>query len=146
MKQFRKILVPVDFSESSQKALELAVSFDAEVDALHVWEPPSVVALDVQVFNPGQTQTLVEHARRTAEERMQELLAAVGRPVGSAVLVGSPADTIVERAEEGGYDLVVMGTHGRRGVARAVIGSVAEQVVRRAPCPVLTVREKGAER
>lgn len=145
---FRKILVPVDFSAGSRQALQLALalarSSGARVDALYVWEPPRVVPLDVQVFNPGQTAPLLEHARRAAEERMREFLDDLGLPAterpSSEIAVGDPTDEIVERAAESGYDLLVLGAHGRSGIARLLLGSVAEKVIRRSPCPVLVVR------
>ena len=70
--------------------------------------------------------------------------ANLGVGVGTTVLRGQPAHTIVEHATTGGFDLVVMGTHGRTGVSHMFTGSVAERVVRRAPCPVMTVRERAS--
>ena len=74
--------------------------------------------------------------------RMAQFLSTVSHPsgsLGSRVEVGRPDELITMLAEQGGYDLIVMGTHGRRGLLRAMLGSVAERVVRHAPCPVLTI-------
>ena len=147
----RKILVPVDFSEGAEPALTVAAtmarSFGASIDLLHVWQPPPLIPLPVVVVpsSGGSTPVnLEELARTTAGAQMKQLverLRAEGvAEVHSRVGIGAPAHEIVELAQLGHFDLIVMGTHGRTGIAHAVLGSVAEKVVRRAKCPVLTVR------
>lgn len=150
MAPIRKILVPIDFSEQSRVALEYAagllVAPGATIDIVHVWEPvvfePSgLVPMDLQGTIVQATQAnaerMLEAFRRSAAER--------GVAIGSARTVqGAPWSSIVDCARTGGYDLIVIGTHGRTGVSRALIGSVAERVVRHAHCPVLTVRTPGA--
>jgi nucleotide-binding universal stress UspA family protein len=147
----KKILVPVDFSEGAQAALAqaatMARTFHASIDLLHVWQPPPLIPFPVVVVPSGADSTPVnmeELARTTAGAQMKELAARLRdqgvAEVHSLVGIGSPAHEIVELAELGHFDLIVMGTHGRTGVAHAVLGSVAEKVVRRAKCPVLTVR------
>jgi nucleotide-binding universal stress UspA family protein len=147
----RKILVPVDFSEGAQPALALAATmartFDASVELLHVWQPPPLIPFPVVIVpSTGETTpiNIEELARTTAGAQMKELVDRLRdqgvREVLSRVAVGAPAYEIVELATLGHFDLIVMGTHGRSGIAHAVIGSVAEKVVRRAKCPVLTVR------
>jgi len=139
----QSILVPVDGSSPSIAALEHAIALaedsGARVDILHV---------NADELSAGSTSSLapaprreVELALNTAVERAQARLE--GR-VGFRTLTGDPLRTIVESARVGGYDLVVVGTHGRIGRLHAMLGSVAEGVVRNAPCPVLTVREAGA--
>jgi nucleotide-binding universal stress UspA family protein len=147
----QKILLPVDFSEGIQPALALAATmartFHASIDLLHVWQPPPLIPFPFVIVPSVGESTPVgieELARTTAGARMKTLVDAlrdqgVGE-VHSRVGIGSPAHEIVELAELGHFDLIVMGTHGRTGVAHAVLGSVAEKVVRRATCPVLTVR------
>lgn len=147
----RKILVPVDFSEGAQPALALAATmarkFGASIDLLHVWQPPPLIPFPVAVV-PSASESMPvnmeELARTTAGALMKTLVEQLRdqgiAEVHSRVAIGSPAHEIVELAELGHFDLVVMGTHGRTGVAHAVLGSVAEKVVRRAKCPVLTVR------
>jgi nucleotide-binding universal stress UspA family protein len=155
MTTIKKILVPVDFSPGSQAALDLAVmmarTFGASIELFHVWQPPPLVTAPLFVTMPQSTggpMALEDIARETATAALKDLVATVkGRGVSvvqAGVGIGSPAAEIVELAARGGFDLVVMGTHGRTGLAHAFIGSVAEKVVRRARCPVLTVREDAA--
>lgn len=119
----RRILVPTDFGQASDAALaqarELAAALGASLHLVHV----------------------VEDAER-ADALAASLEAALGHQ--TALLSGPTARTIVEYAADRAFDLIVMGTHGRTGVAHLLLGSVAEQVVRTAPCPVLTVRERRA--
>ena len=147
----KKILVPVDFSEGAKPALALAASmartFRASIDLLHVWQPPPLIPFPVVIVPSSSESTPVnmeELARTTAGAQMKELVAQLRdqgiAEVHSRVGVGSPAHEIVELAELGHFDLIIMGTHGRTGVVHAMLGSVAEKVVRRAKCPVLTVR------
>lgn len=146
-----KILVPVDFSEGGQPALTFATmmarTFRASIDLLHIWQPPPLIPFPVVVVPSSGESTpmhLEELARTNAGAQMKALVERLRdqgvAEVHSRVGVGSPAYEIVEIAELGHFDLIVMGTHGRTGVAHAVLGSVAEKVVRRAKCPVLTVR------
>jgi len=146
--QITRILVPIDFSPSSRAALEyatfLAGETGAALEVLHVWEPPGYVGPDtlallpVAAGQPGWEQTRLDVTRE-----VDQFLAKAGvRPkqVSVRVEAGEPSDKILSVASDGGADLLVMGTHGRTGLARLLIGSVAEAVVRRATCPVLTVR------
>ena len=145
-----RILVPVDFSEGCRAALEtalfLAQGLGARVDLLHVWEPPVYIPIDTALatVGTGPPRTLAEIARAEAGREMAELVAGLGErgelATQSRIEAGNPADVIVTLAAEAPYDLIVMGTHGRRGFRRLLMGSIAEQVLRRASCPVLTVR------
>ena len=148
MQKLSKILVPVDFSACSRSALEhaavLAKSFGATIDLLYVWEAPAFVAPEAMIGAAGTTQTLAQLASDQAQQAMKDF-AKQARDDGiqianTRVEQGDPARTIVELAEQEGYDLVAMGTHGRSGFAHLLLGSVAEKVVRRSPRPVLTVR------
>jgi len=143
-----RVLVPIDFSPSARAALEyatfLAGKFGAELHVLHVWEPPGYVGPDtlallpVAAGQPGWDQTRTE-VRREVEHFLTK---SATRPPHLDVRVeaGEPSDTILQIAKEGGADLIVMGTHGRTGLSRLLIGSVAEAVLRRSTCPVLTLR------
>jgi universal stress protein A len=151
MPQIRKILVPVDFSACSRAALDwaaqLAAKFEATIDVLHTWDTPPYVGPEVIIHVAGETQqTLAQLGRQHAEKEMQHFLKSVEQPgvVRGRIEIGDPVDTIVRLAGEG-YDLIVMGTHGRGGITHILLGSVAEKVVRRAPCPVMTIRVPGAE-
>jgi len=144
----KRILVPVDYSPSSKLALEwaltLADGMDASVHVVHTWEVPPYLRPDLTVWSGEISETLADHTRAEAEKGMREFLVAAdidGRPnVTSQVTAGTPYATILALVREQGFDLVAMGTHGRTGVAHLLLGSVAEKVVRHAPCPVLTIR------
>ncbi len=150
-----RILVPVDFSEGSRTALEAALfiarGFGARVDLLHVWEPPAYIPIDTALatVGTGPPRTLAAIARAEAGREMAELVAGLQQrgelATRSRIEAGNPADVIVTLVAEAPYDLIVMGTHGRRGFRRLLMGSVAEQVLRRASCPVLTLRTAGQE-
>jgi nucleotide-binding universal stress UspA family protein len=143
----KRILVPVDFSDASQKALEhaaeLARAFGATIDILHVWEPPRYLPPELVIAGPSPQQTLAELTRARAEAELNELVQKAGT---IAPLIGQvrneegiPAAKIVEVARAG-YDLIVMGSHGRSGFRHLLLGSVAERVVRHAKTRVLTIR------
>jgi len=137
-----RIMVPVDFSDCSLDALEYAVSVaqraQASVMLLHVLEPVSY-GLDFTVSIKAER----EHERKTLTERLAGLVAALeAANVKSESLVrgGLPRDSILEAARAWSADLIVMGTHGRRGLSHALYGSVVESVLRKSHCPILTVR------
>jgi nucleotide-binding universal stress UspA family protein len=142
-----KILVPTDFSPEANTAIEparaLAERFGAHLELIHVYE---VLAIgpDWALQNPnGKYMTLPEFLRDAASRSMDELLGelrARGMTVHGRVDEGSPWRVITELAARDHYDLIVVSTHGRRGIQRALIGSVAEKIVRHAPCPVFVVR------
>jgi universal stress protein A len=135
---FTRILVPTDFSASSAAALDyarmLAARFGASLHLLHVLENDFLLPMvvDPQTVEAGVLRQL--HELLTIEDRERGAVPAVLR--SDAV-----ADAIVSYARSGGIDLIVMGTHGRGGFAHLLRGSVAERVVRTAPCMVLTDRE-----
>ena len=136
----KRILVPIDFGETSQAALQYGVAltraFNARLYLLHVPDHPGVAAEAEYPIG------LLETMQNAAHDRLGHLLADTEardlRPE-CAMRLGTPSDEIVAYAEDQNIDLIVMGTHGREGVARVFAGSVAETVVRRARCPVLTV-------
>ena len=146
MISLRSILVPVDFNPTSDAALrygiELARRFAARLYLLHVPEHVGEAAEAEYPIGIFETMQNAAHDRLwhlLTDEEAREL-----RPE-CAMRTGAPADEIVRYASEHDIDVVVMGTHGREGVARVLLGSVAEKVVRRAPCPVLTVRHREHE-
>jgi nucleotide-binding universal stress UspA family protein len=147
-----RILVPVDFSAHSTKAIRFATTlankFGAQLVLLHVVEDPFVTgAWQSEAFVPNIPE-LLDDLTRAAETHLHDLkkdLAAHGFVVETAVITGKPARAIVEHAATGRFDLIVMGTYGRTGLSHAVMGSVAERVVQKAPCAVLTVRETAPE-
>ncbi|EPX58233.1 Universal stress protein family [Cystobacter fuscus DSM 2262] len=143
-----RILVPVDLMEGSQAIVEYAVAlgrpFNAAIEVLHVWEPPQYVAPDLLVAAPGWTpQPLEKEAlaatRQSLENFVGSIQGAGTLPLTQKLVMGEPSAAVIQVAESGGFNLIVMGTHGRRGLPRLLLGSVAQRVVSRAPCPVLTL-------
>lgn len=156
MVHIQKILCPVDFSECAENALRealfLAEGLGAEIEVIHAWETPVVVRPDLVVWMDGAAgPALTEIVKARSETAMKQLLEklppeARARMKEVHVLHGPPSETIVRYAEDHGHDLIVLGSHGRTGLSRWLLGSVAEQVVRRASCPVLVVRADEATR
>jgi nucleotide-binding universal stress UspA family protein len=143
MATFHHILAATDFSACAEPALELAMRMaqneGAGLTLLHVWEMPSY-AYPGLAYAPADLMTAVEDA---AKKQLEETVARVRQrvPAAKALLCrGFPAEQIAHVLDGGRYDLVVMGTHGRRGVPHVLLGSVAERVVRTSSVPVLTVR------
>jgi nucleotide-binding universal stress UspA family protein len=143
-----RILVPVDFSPPSDRAFRyaarLASRFGAAMELVHVVDDPLASgAWTAEVYVPNMPEVL-DNLLREAEKRLTTMkLEAANQGVHAEihVLTGQPAHAIVEHAGTGGFDLIVMGTHGRTGFSHLFVGSVAERVIRTAPCPVLTVRD-----
>jgi nucleotide-binding universal stress UspA family protein len=144
----RRILVPIDYSENSKVALaygaELATSFGASLDIVHVWDRPTYVTDAVMVQRPGEAHKPIgELIRENAQKDMNEFMASVtlpsGVPTQTRLLSGEPASTLVTELKKGEHDLVVLSTHGRTGFAHLLLGSIAEKLVRLSPVPVLTV-------
>jgi nucleotide-binding universal stress UspA family protein len=146
MKPIERILVPVDFSPGSAKALDLAASLGGSIDLIHVWDAPAFVSAEAMLGSndsEGALSKLERDRTRIELEEVAEEARERGVRVGSTnVLTGDVAKKIHEHAEQGGYDLIVMGTAGRSGLAHVLLGSVAERVVRHSKVPVLTVRER----
>jgi nucleotide-binding universal stress UspA family protein len=145
----KTILVPSDFSECSDAALryglELARRFDARLHVLHVVQDPLTQPWAAEGFSAPLFE-MVEKWQQDAKARLAAAipLADIGRVTVSAT-VAWPYAEILRYAVDNGVDLIVMGTHGRSGVSHVLLGSIAERVVRRAPCPVLTVRHPQRE-
>jgi universal stress protein A len=168
---FKHLLVPTDFSEPANEALRYAVEeatlHRARVTLLHVLPPDAHTNVHFVGGEPGPASpgtfnpevgghiggaSILAHAqavrRDPSEEaltRLRDLAAnAFTGPSDAEVAEGHPADAIVRIARERSVDLIVMSTHGRTGLQHVLLGSVAEKVVRLAPCPVLTVKRGGA--
>lgn len=139
MLAIKHILVPTDFSAPSERAstmaVELARAFDAKVTLLHVWSIPNTGYAEALTW---PVDSMEKAAKRALDEALASTLALYPKTV-AVLREGNEWRTVVEVAEELGVDLVVMGTHGRRGLPRLVLGSVAEKVVRLCPVPVITV-------
>jgi nucleotide-binding universal stress UspA family protein len=139
--QIKHILVPTDFAAASAGALELAVqmarAFDATITLLHVWELPIYPYMDFMLNSAviGEVEDAANKGLARAHEQLQKILPGAQRKLKTGV----PWRGILEANDELGVDLVIMGTHGRHGLSRVTLGSVAEKVVRLSKVPVLTV-------
>jgi len=136
--QLSRILVPLDFSDCSKKALDYAIpfarQFGAELTLLHVVKPYPPIA----EMGPVDPETLQDE-----QTNLEALRGVVGTavPAKTFVRVGDPDVEIIQAAKDHRIDLIILSTHGRRGLNRLLLGSTAEKVVRQAGCPVLIVRE-----
>lgn len=144
----RKILFPTDFSDGSDAALVFASSLardnHAKLLVIHVHEPNIIYADGL-----GAAYGVLPQEQREDSKALLESVepAFPGIDCERRLVEGTPADAIVDLAKnEEGVDLIVLGTHGRSGISRLLMGSVAEAIVRRAPCPVLTIREPVKDR
>jgi nucleotide-binding universal stress UspA family protein len=147
MLEWKKICCAVDFAETSRVAMgtaaDVAKRFEGELTVLHVLVSPPPGDTDILVSSRGLAAVEAEKAEELLDAWRADAEARAGRPVRSRVLWGDAAAEILRHAGEERCDLVVVGTHGRTGVARLVLGSVAERVARRSPCPVLVVHDHG---
>jgi nucleotide-binding universal stress UspA family protein len=146
MKRFRRILHASDFSPASRlaftQAIELAKRDGARLTIAHVLTPPVPLVTDGYV-SPKVWDDVERQVRVQAQREIDRLIArarAAGVRATGLLLDGTPADRIVRAARRLPADLIVMGTHGRGGLAKLFVGSVAERVIAMARCPVLTVR------
>jgi universal stress protein A len=137
-----RILVPVDFSECAQTALRyalgLAAQFEAELTLAHVVE--QIVYPGDWMYPPLALSDFATEKRDQVLDRMKSLVKDPGVNVRHIVRVGRAWQEVIELAKENKTDLIVLATHGYTGLKHVLLGSVAEKIVRHAPCPVLTVR------
>ncbi len=144
---FTRILVPTDFSAPSDVALEYARSmarvFGASLHVLHVIEDATLEGLGPEMFVPPTPDTRTVQMQEALERLSHRVTPddRVALRAKSEVIFGKSSQSIVDYASDNGFDLIVMGTHGRTGIAHLLIGSVAELVVRTATCPVMTIHE-----
>ena len=146
MINLKRILVATDFSDHSKVAVKyaaaLAEAFSSEVILCHVVEAPDLIS---QIPPSGEgyfPPNFQEQQRQAAEKECDKIIADHGIKTGRTLIVeGSPFFEVIRAAKAENVDLVVVGTHGRGAIAHVLLGSVAEKIVRKAPCPVLTVRE-----
>lgn len=146
--KLKTILVPTDFSKASKKALQYAISFAKQFNAglilLYVLQPHYVAG----EFGAVDFPVLEADLQRSSGKQLTALAAKGVRglvPVKTLVRTGLPVDEIVDAAKGMKVDLIILSTHGRTGLKHVLLGSVAENVVRHAPCPVLIVREHERE-
>ena len=146
-----KVLCPIDFSEPSRAAMRAAVDVcrlsGGELTLFHAYELPGYTLPEGSVVaSPKMLQDLSDQAEvhLTEWKKLAEQMGAAKVTVEKGI--GEPALSVVELAQDRAFDLIVVGTHGRTGLRHALLGSVAERVVRRAGCPVLTIHPEGYAR
>jgi len=143
--KIKKILCAVDFSEPSEHSLRYAVAIaagqDAELIVLHVMELPFLPSYATAAMDT--TGGLVERVKEECERRLLEMVDKYRDQhpkISHSIVIGTPAMEIILAAKKAKCDLLVVGTHGHTGLKQMLIGSTAEKVVRKSPCPVLTVK------
>lgn len=138
---YKRVLVPTDFSQHADAAVDLALAVgapDLELELLHCWQlPTGVGAGPASVVGPIM-ESIDKKIRAKGADTVSSLVDA-GATVSFHATMAPPAQGVADRIEAGGFDLVVLGTHGRRGISRFLLGSVAEAAVHHAPCSVLVV-------
>jgi len=141
--QVKSIMVPIDFTENSRSALrfasELAKRFDATISAVHVIPDEEVAGVYIQKRTPQRIKEIQKEVEEEFKKFIPEDIESSVQ-VQRLVRVGEPYVEILRQAKESAVDLIVMSTHGRSGISHTLLGSVAEKVVRKASCPVLTVK------
>jgi universal stress protein A len=151
MIRLKRILAAVDFGECSEHALryacEFAETFSAELHLLYVSEPPAAAYTEFAVGYIG-AEDFEADIRRSAEAKLNTVPGVAWQDklsITRTVQMGTPFVEIVRYARDREIDLIVIGTHGRGAIAHMLMGSTAERVVRKSPCPVLTVRPEAHE-
>ncbi|WP_027187257.1 universal stress protein [Desulfovibrio cuneatus] len=143
MKKIAKILCAVDFSQYSEQVAEYAASlakaFGAEI--IVVYAAPDLAQYDDLHVSPATLEGTLEEIFINAEKSMENFVPASFKDIKTqgVVVTGDPAEEIIEMANSSDADMIIMGTHGRKGIERILFGSVAEQVVKSATIPVLTI-------
>lgn len=149
MIRLNRILVPTDFSEFSRPAMTYACAmaerFGAQLHVLHVVPDPAMLVPEAAVFSVESMQAQSDQLVADARKLLQQIPAGgqSGQSVVREVRVGAAFMEIIDYAKSQDIDLIVIGTHGRSGLSHILMGSVAERVVRAAPCPVLSVKPSG---
>ena len=148
MIRLTKLLVPTDFSEDSEQAaryaVELAKRFQAEIHCIHVVDIPADLLSTSDYYMTGPSEQFIDQIREESKKNLEGFAEKnlEGAQVQTAFLEGSPFVEIIRYARDQQIDLVVIATHGRTGLKHVLFGSVAEKVVRKAPCPVLVVKRE----
>jgi len=140
----KNIIFPTDFSDVSNHALpwalEMASKLDATIHCLYVVEEPQIYStLDLGAISVPTTGELVEGAETRLKEYVTDKFGGAGQSAVAKIVVGHAASEIVNYARENDADMIIMSTHGYSGVKHMLLGSTTEEVLRHAPCPVLSV-------
>jgi nucleotide-binding universal stress UspA family protein len=146
---FKKILCPVDFSEFTKDviayAADISKRYGAELHVLHVIPNLTYFTPYESFLTPENLVAIEKNIQDEVDRDFGKVLKNVDINVKKAVRTGVAFVEIIDYAKTEGIDLIVMGTHGRSGIEHILIGNVAEKVVRKSPCPVMTIRPKGKE-
>jgi len=152
MPKIEKILVPIDFSEHSRDAFRVAASlrkeFGAQLSLLHVFDVSQLLGLGWSLYGESLEGEILARMQHDAEAALNKFLDDIGFQNEDIKLIttrGKPFVEIIRTARDEEADMIVMGTHGRRGLKLLFMGSNAEKVVRKAPCSVMTVRHNEAD-
>ena len=145
MRTVQKILVPLDVSAHSAEAVafagDLARRYDATLTLVHVYQVVNYAAAEgFRLYTPTQLTSLLDELQEQLKSAEAEARTAGAVRVELLTVQGDPFTELLALARDKVFDLIVMGTHGRTGFRHALLGSIAEKLVRTAPCPVLTVR------
>jgi universal stress protein A len=144
---FKKILYPVDFSEYTDEILEYAVAvakkFDGELHLLHVIPNLNYFTPYESFLTPENLVAVEQSIVGEVNRDLAKITKKIDIPVKEAIRTGITFVEIIDYVKTENIDLVIMGTHGRSGIEHVLIGSVAEKIVRKAPCPVMTIRPRG---
>jgi len=143
---FKKIICPIDFSAFTEEILAYAVNiakkFEAELHLMHVTPNLNYFTPYESFLTPENLVAIERNIEKEVDKDFEEVCKNIDIPIKKVTKTGVTFVEIIDYIKEEAIDLVVMGTHGRSGIEHILIGSVAEKVVRKSPCPVLTVRPK----
>lgn len=146
---FKKILCPLDFSEFTDEIVNYAVNiagkYGAELHFLHIVPNLNYFTPYESFLTPENLIAIEKNIEAEVDKDFEKIIKKVDMPVKKIVKNGAPFVEIIDYVKAESIDLVIMGTHGRSGIEHILIGSVAEKVVRKSPCPVLTIRPRNKE-
>lgn len=146
---FKKILCPIDFSEFTDEtllyALDIAKKYDAELHLIHVIPNLNYFTPYESFFTPENLIVVEKNMEAEVNKDFEDIMKKIDVPVKKVVKNGAAFVEIIDYAKSESIDLIIIGTHGRTGLEHILIGSVAERVIRKSPCPVLTVRPKSRQ-
>lgn len=146
---FKKILCPVDFSEFTDEileyALDIAKKYNAELHLIHIIPNLNYFTPYESFFTPENLVVVEKNMETEVNKDFDDLMKKINVPAKKIIKNGTAFVEIIDYVRKESIDLIIMGTHGRTGLEHILIGSVAERVVRKAPCPVLTVRPKSRQ-
>jgi universal stress protein A len=146
---FKKILCPIDFSEFTNEIIEYALDitkrYNAELHLIHIIPNLNYFTPYESFFTPENLIVVERNMETEVNKDFDKIMKTIGIPVKKVIRTGAAFVEIIDYVKSESIDLIVIGTHGRTGIEHILIGSVAEKVVRKSPCPVLTIRPKSKQ-